>query len=395
MGFGSGLIPCLLSIALLVHAQSPDGTARLPESGLVTAEDLVGYTGTTYHSIHFEPLCGTLGAPMDNYNLAWDIGNQCETAMMTFNKSQDAVAFFDQSAVKLSGSDVVGTQDVCMCFGLSNAGNSRTGDICVFIDSERNSQKISWFSGRGIATGDWLASSFSPNARPTISVPHCAGADLEALSAEWTATAFVNGASGGREGGGARTVKSTFTVLSTETDPGGRAVATHTLLYPTEVVVKGNLDPEDNQAGLSRSDKIALGVGLGLGVPTLVVAILGAIAKLRKNSKKPAPIPDMESMVSLTGTKIHNFNPPATPDSSVYESANAGSLYTPQVMSMSTVLDPARASIHSHGVVSSPTTYESAHSSMQSAGMVSGQTTYDSGHGTTRSQQIYRNQGYY
>jgi hypothetical protein len=66
------------------------------------------------------------------------------------------------------------------------------------------------------------------------------------------------------------TLSSTATSIGTESD-GSLVTQVYTVAQTLPVVNGGNTE----QSGLSESDKIALGVGLGVGLPAFVIAILG------------------------------------------------------------------------------------------------------------------------
>ena len=62
-----------------------------------------------------------------------------------------------------------------------------------------------------------------------------------------------------------------FTVFTTTNSQG--VLTTQTSTIATQLPVVTNSPSSDT--GLSRSDKIALGVGLGIGLPTIILMIIG------------------------------------------------------------------------------------------------------------------------
>lgn len=58
---------------------------------------------------------------------------------------------------------------------------------------------------------------------------------------------------------------------------------------PTAVRFDSAVNPrpaEEKEGGLSRSDKVALGVGLGVGMPTMIIALLTYLATYRRGKAR-------------------------------------------------------------------------------------------------------------
>ncbi|KAH6666029.1 hypothetical protein B0J14DRAFT_491596 [Halenospora varia] len=270
--------------------------------GAVSDTDLIGYSGTNYQAIRYEPLCGTLGTN-DRFKNKIDMTEHCTAAMQLFsNNSVDHLAFYDTTGVRLKNVVVGGGRDLCMCFSLAqgaSVSNGIKGDICIYVDGTATAQV--WWS---IALDDFLASSYRPGAYKSL--PACGNVDLDSLKASWSATAAqpsvteVVSTLGNINIGNTKSSAITQTVLSmstftpsvidytqltllTTTNSQG-VLTTQTGTLTTRLPVVTSAPPPD--AGLSSSDKIALGVGLGIGLPTIGLMILGLCLKCFKTARR-------------------------------------------------------------------------------------------------------------
>ncbi|KAG2008813.1 hypothetical protein CC2G_014203 [Coprinopsis cinerea AmutBmut pab1-1] len=328
MGLYTLLSPLLLLLSTALLPLVSGQGRSIPQNGLVSDAALRGFTGTSFHSIRFEPLCGTLGDATYT-EFEWDVGARCITAMSVYKDAPDTMVIYDRAGVRLQGNVVGSGTAACVCFSLANLSGERRADICVYFN-ERGlvQEEYRGFSGGGSGpgppSGSYLMATVSPNSAKAL--PQCRDVDLPARLAEWAATAL--GVRGSPIAAASQTTPRTSTErisglvssptpssspvstspasshssdisggiqtsLSASVDSGG-TTHTHTYFLPTTVVIKSAADSE--KEGISLSDKIALGVGLGLGIPTLVIAVLGVLSKYRRKRTSGSDTLDDSSM---------------------------------------------------------------------------------------------------
>ncbi|KAH8761828.1 hypothetical protein F5882DRAFT_415821 [Hyaloscypha sp. PMI_1271] len=282
----------LNSIIILACANVAISTMHLmARDGPVSDIDLIGYIGTSYQAIRYEPLCGSLGSD-SRFQKTIDMTERCVPAMQLFsNNTVDRLAFYDITGVRLKNAVVGGGHDLCMCFSLAQSTSTTSAikaDICIWINSVAQAE-IYW----RLDVDSFLTGSYRPGAYKAL--PACGSVDLDSLKASWSATAVqpsvteivstlsnVN-VNGGKVTAVTQTVISTssftpsvidyttFTVFTTTNSQG--VLTTQTSTIATQLPVVTNSPPSDT--GLSRSDKIALGVGLSISLPTIILMIIG------------------------------------------------------------------------------------------------------------------------
>jgi len=155
---------------------------QLPRDGIATG--ILGWPGTSYHAIRYEPLCGTLGTDdsfVKRYSSPFALSH-CATAMDAYsNNTVDALGFYDEAGVKINGAIAGAGVDLCMCFSLKNSGGA-AADVCWWID-QAGMEQVVW--DRRL---DYIvAGAFRPGSGKSI--PHCADVNITALQASWSATA--------------------------------------------------------------------------------------------------------------------------------------------------------------------------------------------------------------
>lgn len=125
----------LPSILLLTFANVATSNMQLmARDGAVSDTSLIGYIGTSYQAIRYEPLCGTLGSDV-RFQKTIDMTDQCVPAMEFFsNNTVDRLAFYDTTGVRLKNVVVGGGHDLCMCFSLAQSSSVKgalDADICM------------------------------------------------------------------------------------------------------------------------------------------------------------------------------------------------------------------------------------------------------------------------
>jgi len=158
---------------------------QLPRDGVAT--NILGWPGTNYHSIRYEPLCGTLGTDK-RYAAPFSLSH-CASAMDAFsNDTARTLAFYDEAGVRLEGAIVGAGVDLCMCFSLANSATA-AADICWWVDGAGMEQIVWNFNLDYIVAGV-----FRPGSAKSL--PQCASIDVTALQANWSATAVQPTATG-------------------------------------------------------------------------------------------------------------------------------------------------------------------------------------------------------
>jgi hypothetical protein len=283
---------------------------------------ILGYTGTVYQAVNYIPVCGTLGPPQSlgpSETAPNEITSVCDPAMSQFNKTSSTYAFYDITGILLNVQPALGTAG-CMCFSLATISGS-AGDFCVSLDGYGQPQIYYQFPGY-IVAGD-----FQPGGK---SLPQCKDVNIPAISSSVYATLVpspVTQTANGVTPAPANTAGSTtpnlnnqqciisgdhlnVTCDSNKIGVGGKVKVDISLLLLLLSFVSGFLlvsgdnnvcvingtqqtvscnnnsvggsNSTADSGGLSRSDRIALGVGIGFGVPSTIAAIL-ALFWLKRN----------------------------------------------------------------------------------------------------------------
>jgi len=148
--------------------------------GLVVMTDAADVS-VTYHSVRWEPLCGTVTAASGNL----DQGTNCISAMNEYtNDTVTTLAFYDFSGVKLINAGVGLGKELCLCFSMSTVA-AAAYNICWAYDA------IGQVMTDG---GGWPITSYRPGASKTL--PQCGSVNVDALQASWSLTAVMPQATG-------------------------------------------------------------------------------------------------------------------------------------------------------------------------------------------------------
>ncbi|PVF92640.1 hypothetical protein CPB86DRAFT_877733 [Serendipita vermifera] len=247
------------------------------------------WKGMSYRDLRWEPICGTLRTiPSD---LVWG-NDECTIAVNQFSNITDkTLAYFDTSGIQLANIGVGMGQQLCLCFAMSDTTGISV-DICWL------------FNGIGqviIDDGGWIRPIGSHRPGAAKSLPHCEDVNVAAVQSEWSATAVMPSFSGNVQTINLEpsTLVSTITSVQTQTltptlvnltvsssavvtgDDG--VVTTVDRSYTTTAAVI-NYEPTRDPS----SNRIALGVGLGLGIPSFILALIGTVyvKKSYENKKK-------------------------------------------------------------------------------------------------------------
>jgi hypothetical protein len=272
---------------------------------------ILGYTGTVYQAVNYIPVCGTLGPPQSlgaSETAPNEITSVCDPAMSQFNKTSSTYAFYDITGTLLNVQPALGTAG-CMCFSLATISGS-AGDFCVSLDGYGQPQIYYLFPGY-IVAGD-----FQPGGK---SLPQCKDVNIPAISSSIYATfvpspvtqtgvtraptntagsttpnnnlCIVNGGNGinvtcvGDKIGVGGKVKVDISLLLLLLSfvsgfllvSGDNNVCVVNGTQQTVTCINDSIGGSNStldSGGLSRSDRIALGVGIGFGVPSTIAAIL-------------------------------------------------------------------------------------------------------------------------
>lgn len=220
--------------------------------------------------------------------------SECEAAINQFGNLTDIpVAFYDMTGVELAGIGVGMGKDLCLCFAVDT-----TQDIAV---------NICWlFNGIGqlmVQTDANLWNHPVGSHRPGASkhIPRCEDIDVTEVEASWSATAAQPSFSRNIQtvNIGPSTAMQTLTPTLVNLTVSSSAVVTGsdgslTTVYRTYTTTAAIINYEsgrDKSADLG--NRIALGVGLGLGIPTLVMAVIGTyyMARAYKNNQRERQAP--------------------------------------------------------------------------------------------------------
>lgn len=271
---------------------------------------LVGYAGTVYQAVNYVPVCGTLGPSQTAPN---EVSSVCDPAMSQFNTTSSTYAYYDITGILLNVQPATGTAG-CMCFSLAMISGS-AGDFCVSLDGYGQPQ-IGYQPVNYIVLGD-----FQPGRK---SLPQCKDVNIAAISSSVYATLVpaspvtqtANGVTATPAAGASTPPVNNqqciingdhlnVTCESNKIGLGGKVTVDVTLLLLLFSFVSGFLlvsgdnnvcvingsqqtvtcdnnsiggsNSTADSGGLSRSDRIALGVGIGFGVPSTIAAMLTLI----------------------------------------------------------------------------------------------------------------------
>ncbi|KAK6511704.1 hypothetical protein TWF481_000610 [Arthrobotrys musiformis] len=263
-----------------------------------------GWEGLSYQAIRYEPLCGNLGTA-DYYRQSYTYAPFCLPATEVFTNITDSFAIYDGTGIRLKGPDArigAGTQ-ICACFALRQIQDRNlAAAICIYVNGDAQA----YFDNT-------IALNYRPGVDADRALPICGGGfDLEAARESWSKTAVQPDVTEtvrtvgtiGTQAAPDPTVRGGTTVVSTEyivstyfppavpytetityTTTGPEGIATITTARTTEFPIATVTTASESN---SKNDKVILGVGLGIGLPALILAIAGVvigISALRRISR--------------------------------------------------------------------------------------------------------------
>ncbi|KAK6529424.1 hypothetical protein TWF281_008600 [Arthrobotrys megalospora] len=304
-----------LSFSQLSHAASQYLLAR-DRSGTIP-----GFEGLSYQAIRWEPLCGNLGTA-EGYRQVYEWSPFCRPAIEVFTNITDNFGLYDRTGLRLRGQEArIGAGiELCLCFALRQIQDKNlAGAYCIYV----NGNAQAYLDGN-------IALNYRPGVDVDRALPICGGGfDVEAARESWSKTAVqpqvteIDTTLGSLETivlvSTLREEVSVTRVVTEAAVPTEYSVSTYipsvvpytdTTLYTTTgtdgvvrtitsaritqlPVITVSATPQGGNKGLSQSDKVTLGVGLGLGLPAFVVMTAGlfvgiALLRHRYGARKQA-----------------------------------------------------------------------------------------------------------
>ena len=189
--------------------------STIPRDGEVN--DPSGFTGLSYHSKRWEPLCASITHVYDTGALT----DYCIQPLARYtNDTSRTLGLYERGGTRLEGAIIGGGRELCMCFSVSTIAGLGN-DICFYFDPTG-----------GVDVGYYgLASAYQSGSAKAL--PHCADVDIGSLEASWVATAVEPSATGpvSSIGPSPTTTTATATLTTTTATP----TTTTATLTPTGV----------------------------------------------------------------------------------------------------------------------------------------------------------------
>ena len=236
----------LLMFLLLAHCIGltfADGPPRLVRDGI---GEIYGFDGVSYRAVNYLPVYGALTlSNTDDYD-TWSNMAICDTSMSSYNQTTNTSAVYDHTGVPSSVQIGTGTP-LCLCFSLG--GGQGQMNMCISILSD----------GTPDSYGETDIGTFASNADKAI--PQCKNVDVSSISAS------VYSKLGATSSGSAPGATNSTMIITTTS---GSLVQTLTALVAVPIETTptgnstGNSESGDVSKGLSKENKIAIGVGLGM-----------------------------------------------------------------------------------------------------------------------------------
>lgn len=229
------LLLLLLAINLISTA-SAALPPRLTRDGIA---QIWGFPGVNYKAVNYIPVCGTLSLTnKDEYTYISTVAT-CDASMSAYNKTAAVSAVYDYTGV-ISDVEIGTGMPVCLCFSLG--GGPGKMDMCMNILSDGTPE------GRWtIAYGDIAGGTFISNSDKGL--PQCNEVNVPSISSSVYASL-------GASTSGATPAATNVKVIVTTS---GTSIQTFTSTSTASASLVTS-----NSSGFSKSDQIALGVGLGM-----------------------------------------------------------------------------------------------------------------------------------
>ena len=176
-------IQLLIMLAIHIGLALAFTILTLPRDGEVN--DPSGFTGLSYHSKRWEPLCASITQVFDTYA----ISDFCIQPLSRYtNDTSRTFGLYERDGTRLEGAIIGGGKELCMCFSVSNTvglGN----DMCFYFGPAGDIDL--WWTSQD---GTRIISSVQYGSAKAL--PHCADVDIGSLEASWVATAVEPSATG-------------------------------------------------------------------------------------------------------------------------------------------------------------------------------------------------------
>jgi len=170
----------------------------IPRDGEIN--DPGGFSGLSYHSKRWEPLCASITQPFDTYAMS----NFCIEPLDRYtNDTSRTFGLYERGGTRLEGAIIGGGRELCMCFSVSTIGGLGN-DMCFYFGPTGDFDL--WWE---LHIDYRIASAVRSGSAKAL--PHCADVDIASLEASWAATAVVPSATGSVSNIGPTTTTATLT----------------------------------------------------------------------------------------------------------------------------------------------------------------------------------------
>ena len=171
-------IQLLIILAIHIGLALAFTILTLPRDGEVN--DAGGFTGLSYHSKRWEPLC----ASINRVFVTSTVSDYCIQPLARYtNDTSRTLGLYERGGTRLEGAIIGGGRELCMCFSVSTIAGLGN-DICFYFEPAGGTEL--WLDG--------LASAVQSGSAKAL--PHCADVDIGSLEASWVATAVEPSATG-------------------------------------------------------------------------------------------------------------------------------------------------------------------------------------------------------
>ena len=170
----------------------------IPRDGEIN--DPGGFSGLSYHSKRWEPLCASIVQPFATF----DMSTFCVEPISRFtNDTSRTFGLYERGGTRLEGAIIGGGRDLCMCFSVSTIAGLGN-DICYYFAPTGDLDM--WWE---LHIDHRIASSVRSGSAKAL--PHCADVDIASLEGSWIATAIQPSATGPVSNIGPMTTTKTLT----------------------------------------------------------------------------------------------------------------------------------------------------------------------------------------
>jgi hypothetical protein len=194
----------LLTILAIYIGLALASPLTIPRDGEIN--DPGGFSGLSYHSKRWEPLCISITQSFDTF----DMSNFCIEPLDRYtNNTSRTLGLYECGGTRLEGAIIGGGRELCMCFSVSTIGGLGN-DMCFYFGPTGDFNL--WWE---LHIDYRIASAVRSGSAKAL--PHCADVDIASLEASWAATAVGPSATGSVSNIGPTTKTATTTVTLTPT----------------------------------------------------------------------------------------------------------------------------------------------------------------------------------